>query len=67
MLVIDGIEIILFLLFQEWVYYLNRGSQLNITYSVSSLSSSSLILVIAQGTYLKSTGYLKHALSGCLS
>lgn len=34
---------------REWVYYLNKGSQVNITYSVSSLSSSSLILVIAQG------------------
>lgn len=35
---------------REWVYYLNKGSQVNITYSVSSLSSSSLILVIAQGS-----------------
>ncbi|KAL8526659.1 hypothetical protein ACS0TY_015751 [Phlomoides rotata] len=34
---------------KEWVYYLNEGSQINISYSVTSLSSSSLVLVIAEG------------------
>lgn len=32
---------------KEWVHYLNKGSQVNISYNV--LSSSSLILVIAKG------------------
>ncbi|KAL0338189.1 UNVERIFIED_CONTAM: E3 ubiquitin-protein ligase APD2 [Sesamum angustifolium] len=34
---------------KEWIYYLNEGSQINISYSVDSLSSSSIILVIAEG------------------
>ncbi|KAL8470798.1 hypothetical protein ACS0TY_033395 [Phlomoides rotata] len=36
---------------KEWVYYLNEGSQINIFYSVTSLSSSSLVLVIAEGNF----------------
>ncbi|KAK9699137.1 hypothetical protein RND81_08G155500 [Saponaria officinalis] len=32
---------------KKWVYFLNKGSQLNITYNVTS--SSSLLLVIAKG------------------
>ncbi|XP_057512746.1 E3 ubiquitin-protein ligase APD2-like [Actinidia eriantha] len=35
---------------KEWVYLLNEGSQINISYSVNSPSSSSLILIIAQGS-----------------
>ncbi|KAL0451024.1 UNVERIFIED_CONTAM: E3 ubiquitin-protein ligase APD2 [Sesamum latifolium] len=34
---------------KEWIYYLNEGSQINISYSVDSLSSSSILLVIAEG------------------
>ncbi|GER54425.1 RING/U-box superfamily protein [Striga asiatica] len=34
---------------KEWVYYLNEGSQISISYSVNSRSSSYLILVIAEG------------------
>ncbi|KAG8377025.1 hypothetical protein BUALT_Bualt09G0125200 [Buddleja alternifolia] len=34
---------------KEWIYYFNEGSQINISYTVNSLSSSSLVLVIAQG------------------
>ncbi|CAA0830564.1 SelT-like protein [Striga hermonthica] len=34
---------------KEWIYYLNEGSQISISYSVNSRSSSSLILVIAEG------------------
>ncbi|KAK6943501.1 protein of unknown function DUF4792 [Dillenia turbinata] len=34
---------------KEWNYYLNQGSQVNISYTVNSSSSESLILVIAQG------------------
>ncbi|KAE8726460.1 RING/U-box superfamily protein, putative isoform 4 [Hibiscus syriacus] len=33
---------------QEWIHYLNRGSQVNISYNVNS-ASSSVFLVIAQG------------------
>lgn len=39
----------MFLVLQEWVYYLNEGSQINISYSVTSPSSSSLVLVIVEG------------------
>lgn len=35
---------------KEWIYILNEGSQINISYSVNSTSSSSLILIIAQGS-----------------
>ncbi|XP_011095012.1 uncharacterized protein LOC105174567 isoform X2 [Sesamum indicum] len=34
---------------KEWIYYLNERSQINISYSVESLSSSSILLVIAEG------------------
>ncbi|KAI8559636.1 hypothetical protein RHMOL_Rhmol04G0188800 [Rhododendron molle] len=34
----------------EWIYVLNEGSQINISYSVNSTSLSSLILIIAQGS-----------------
>ncbi|XP_047334608.1 E3 ubiquitin-protein ligase APD2-like [Impatiens glandulifera] len=34
---------------KEWTFVLNEGSQINISYSINSASSSSLILVIAQG------------------
>ncbi|PIN09198.1 putative E3 ubiquitin ligase [Handroanthus impetiginosus] len=34
---------------KEWIFYLNEASQINISYSVYSLSPSSLILVIAEG------------------
>ncbi|CAL9758344.1 unnamed protein product [Musa acuminata subsp. burmannicoides] len=34
---------------QEWIYYLNEGSQVEITYSVKSHGTYPLILVIAQG------------------
>ncbi|CAN0927929.1 E3 ubiquitin-protein ligase APD2 [Linum grandiflorum] len=40
--------LLLFYKFQEWVYHLNQGSEINISYSVNS-STSSVILVIAQG------------------
>ncbi|KAI8559639.1 hypothetical protein RHMOL_Rhmol04G0188800 [Rhododendron molle] len=33
---------------KEWIYVLNEGSQINISYSVNSTSLSSLILIIAQ-------------------
>lgn len=33
---------------KEWVYYLNKGSQINVTYNVSS-AGSSVFFVIAQG------------------
>ncbi|KAK8971801.1 hypothetical protein V6N11_028187 [Hibiscus sabdariffa] len=33
----------------EWIYYLNRGSQVNISYSVNS-AGSSVFLLIAQGS-----------------
>ncbi|MFX9844277.1 DUF4792 domain-containing protein, partial [Acinetobacter baumannii] len=36
---------------KEWMYYLNEGSQISISYSVSSPSSSYIILVIAQGKF----------------
>ncbi|KAI8559638.1 hypothetical protein RHMOL_Rhmol04G0188800 [Rhododendron molle] len=35
---------------KEWIYVLNEGSQINISYSVNSTSLSSLILIIAQGS-----------------
>ncbi|KAK3018026.1 hypothetical protein RJ639_004516 [Escallonia herrerae] len=35
--------------FYDWIFYLNHGSKIDISYSVNSSSSSSLILVIAQG------------------
>ncbi|KAI7999112.1 E3 ubiquitin-protein ligase APD2 [Camellia lanceoleosa] len=35
---------------KEWIYMLNRGSQINISYSVNSPSPSSIILIIAQGS-----------------
>ncbi|XP_028102193.1 uncharacterized protein LOC114301432 [Camellia sinensis] len=38
-------------LYKDWVYILNEGSQINISYSVNSPSSSSLILIIAQGMF----------------
>ncbi|KAF8402653.1 hypothetical protein HHK36_010742 [Tetracentron sinense] len=36
------------ILLQEWIYFLNEGSQLEISYSVKSQSSSPISLVIAQ-------------------
>ncbi|KAL7195051.1 hypothetical protein ACSBR1_035298 [Camellia fascicularis] len=35
---------------KEWIYMLNMGSQINISYSVNSLSPSSIILIIAHGS-----------------
>ncbi|XP_028075877.1 uncharacterized protein LOC114278086 [Camellia sinensis] len=35
---------------KEWIYMLNMGSQINISYSVNSPSPSSIILIIAQGS-----------------
>lgn len=40
-----------FLVLQEWVYHLNEGSQINISYSVASWGSSSIFLVIAKGNF----------------
>ncbi|KZV53420.1 hypothetical protein F511_10206 [Dorcoceras hygrometricum] len=34
---------------KEWSFFLNKGSQINISYSMNSLSSSSVVLVIAEG------------------
>ncbi|KZV33123.1 hypothetical protein F511_03389 [Dorcoceras hygrometricum] len=34
---------------KEWIFYLNEGSRINISYSVNSQRSSSLVLVIAEG------------------
>ncbi|XVF08280.1 hypothetical protein REPUB_Repub06bG0212900 [Reevesia pubescens] len=34
---------------KEWIHYLNRGSQVNISYNVNS-ASSSIFLIIAQGS-----------------
>ncbi|XP_068638513.1 E3 ubiquitin-protein ligase APD2-like isoform X2 [Aristolochia californica] len=34
---------------KEWIYYLNKGSQVNVSYFVKSTSSSPLSLVIAEG------------------
>ncbi|KAL2509986.1 RING/U-box superfamily protein [Forsythia ovata] len=34
---------------KDWIHFLNAGSQINISYNVNSPSSSSLVLVIAQG------------------
>lgn len=43
-----------FLMFiQEWVHYLNRGSQVNISYNVNS-ESSSVFLILAEGIQWKS-------------
>ncbi|KAK6120264.1 hypothetical protein DH2020_045955 [Rehmannia glutinosa] len=39
---------------KEWVYYLNEGSQVNISYSVNSLSSSPLVLVIVEEVGIES-------------
>lgn len=38
----------IFFLLQDWIHFLNKGSQVNISYSVKSLSTS-VFLVIAQG------------------
>ncbi|XP_031128214.1 E3 ubiquitin-protein ligase APD2-like isoform X1 [Ipomoea triloba] len=35
---------------KEWTYYFNAGSEISISYNVNSLSSSSLVLVITQGS-----------------
>ncbi|XP_022732344.1 uncharacterized protein LOC111286575 [Durio zibethinus] len=35
---------------KEWLFFLNKGSQVNISYIIRSCSSSPLSLVIAQGT-----------------
>ncbi|XP_059305372.1 E3 ubiquitin-protein ligase APD2 isoform X2 [Lycium ferocissimum] len=35
---------------KQWIYYLNQGSQINISYSVKSSSSFALVLIIAQGS-----------------
>ncbi|XP_027067136.1 E3 ubiquitin-protein ligase APD2 isoform X1 [Coffea arabica] len=35
---------------KEWIYFLNEGSQVNVSYDVNSPSSSSLVFVIAQGS-----------------
>ncbi|XP_010326077.2 E3 ubiquitin-protein ligase APD2 isoform X3 [Solanum lycopersicum] len=35
---------------KQWIYYLNQGSQINISYSVKSSSSFGLVLIIAQGS-----------------
>lgn len=35
---------------KEWIYFLNEGSQLNISYCVNSTSSDSVFLVIAKGS-----------------
>ncbi|EOY33720.1 Ubiquitin-protein ligase, putative isoform 2 [Theobroma cacao] len=37
-------------LHKEWLFFLNKGSKVNISYAISSTSSSPLSLVIAQGT-----------------
>ncbi|XP_021278969.1 uncharacterized protein LOC110412690 isoform X2 [Herrania umbratica] len=37
-------------LHKEWLFFLNKGSKVNISYAMSSTSSSPLSLVIAQGT-----------------
>ncbi|KAK3019003.1 hypothetical protein RJ639_003611 [Escallonia herrerae] len=42
-------ELLFSLTLQDWIFYLNHGSKIDISYSVNSSSSSSLILVIAQG------------------
>lgn len=36
---------------QEWVYFLNKGSEIEISYDVKSHGSFPLILVIAEGDY----------------
>lgn len=33
---------------KQWIYYLNQGSQINISYSVKSSSSFAVVLIIAQ-------------------
>ncbi|CAA6675719.1 unnamed protein product [Spirodela intermedia] len=40
--VIDGLH-------KEWVYYLNEGSHISISYNINSQGSSPLILIIAKG------------------
>lgn len=42
---------IIFRALQEWEYFLNQGSKVDISYSVKSPSSSPLSLVIAQGKF----------------
>ncbi|KAL9230704.1 hypothetical protein vseg_006020 [Gypsophila vaccaria] len=51
---------------KEWVYYLNKGSQLNISYSVTT--SFSLLLIVAKGAeemaeWMEDPSYPKGALS----
>lgn len=46
------INIFIILILQEWVHYLNEGSQISISYSISSWSLSSIGLVIAEGKIL---------------
>lgn len=49
---IVGVECMTILhLFQEWIFFLNKGSEVDISYSVKSPGSSSLSLVIAQGKF----------------
>lgn len=45
------IYLFMFLVLQEWVYHLNEGSQINISYSVASWGSSSVFLVLAEGNF----------------
>jgi hypothetical protein len=40
----------LLLLIQEWIYVLNKGSQINISYSVNS-PNYSIFLIIAEGKF----------------
>ncbi|RZS17844.1 hypothetical protein BHM03_00050043, partial [Ensete ventricosum] len=55
-------------LMQEWIYYLNEGAQVEITYSVKSLGTYPLILVIAQVSvyilnyFSSNIGFLKQVL-----
>lgn len=53
---------------KEWIFYLNEGSRINISYSVNSPRSSSLVLVIVEGNegldeWLDSPSYPNTALS----
>ncbi|KAI8011281.1 hypothetical protein LOK49_LG06G02753 [Camellia lanceoleosa] len=41
---------VVYLKSKEWAYFLNKGSKVNISYSVKSPSSAPLSLVIAQGS-----------------
>ena len=43
-----GLILLLFFLIQEWIYYLNAGSQINISYSVDIMGPS-LFVIIAEG------------------